>query len=597
MAATGSVPPLPPPPPPMPSPPAVAARQIEPAATPVAPAPPAPAPLPMAPAGALSDSTSLPEARHVERSLAPAPKKALAPSTALAEEKAQTELRVLSKSKAPTPARPAETAPVPRMATAVDRAVAAPETRMLMQESSESPAGPSLLENPAPAPPPPASETLPATAGAAPPEEPMAAAERPMPSQPVGDTVSDDYTTLTVFYGTDRQSLEQPHANAASYLIWLAKTGGCALLALLCGVLAVRWAQRRLRLALLSVGCLGSALATVVLALSMPAAEVNPALARLYGNQRGSMELGTCQITIPKQHEVGQVERPSILHLEFQEDPTKHVILKSVTPEPVDDFYAKLQAHVGSSIGHEAFVFVHGFNVTFEDAARRTAQMAYDLKFEGAPIFFSWPSQGGLLQYTVDETNVVWTVPHLKDFLVDIARRSGAQSVHLIAHSMGNRALTAALQSMTYEIQGTMPHFRQVILTAPDIDAEIFSRDLAPAVVRTAERVTLYASSNDEALALSKQLHGYRRAGDSGDGLLVIPGIDTIDVSSVDTSLLGHSYYGDNHTVLQDLWDLLHEAKPPAQRPWLHAKELGKLMYWVFVTEVQAAGRPRQGSR
>ena len=34
---------------------------------------------------------------------------------------------------------------------------------------------------------------------------------------------------------------------------------------------------------------------------------------------------------------------------------------------------------------------------------RRTAQIAYDLKFEGAPIVYSWPSQEGLLSYTVDE--------------------------------------------------------------------------------------------------------------------------------------------------------------------------------------------------
>ena len=34
----------------------------------------------------------------------------------------------------------------------------------------------------------------------------------------------------------------------------------------------------------------------------------------------------------------------------------------------------------------------HG--VTFKDAARRTAQMAYDLGFPGAPVFYSWPSAG-----------------------------------------------------------------------------------------------------------------------------------------------------------------------------------------------------------
>jgi esterase/lipase superfamily enzyme len=124
--------------------------------------------------------------------------------------------------------------------------------------------------------------------------------------------------------------------------------------------------------------------------------------------------------------------------------------------------------------------------------------------------------------------------------------------------------------------------FNEVVLTAPDIDADVFKRDIAPRIVKTAKRVTLYASSNDEALALSKKLHGYPRAGDSGPGLIVLQDIDTIDVSAVDTSLIGHSYYGSNQTVLADLIDVLQESKPPDLRRWLHPKRWGELAYWIF---------------
>ena len=125
--------------------------------------------------------------------------------------------------------------------------------------------------------------------------------------------------------------------------------------------------------------------------------------------------------------------------------------------------------------------------------------------------------------------------------------------------------------------------FQEVILTAPDIDADIFKRDIAPAIARTARRVTLYASSNDEALILSKKLHGYPRAGDSGSSLVVVPGIETIDVSDVDTSLLGHSYYGNNDTVLADMFYLLHESRPASQREWLQPRPWGGSQYWVFL--------------
>jgi esterase/lipase superfamily enzyme len=112
--------------------------------------------------------------------------------------------------------------------------------------------------------------------------------------------------------------------------------------------------------------------------------------------------------------------------------------------------------------------------------------------------------------------------------------------------------------------------------------------------VRTADRVTLYASSNDEALVLSKKVHGYPRAGDSGAELIVLPGMDTIDVSTVDTSLLGHSYYGNNLTVLADLFDVLHESKPAESRPWLSPVQAGPLRYWIFKRIEEAAlGRER----
>jgi esterase/lipase superfamily enzyme len=305
--------------------------------------------------------------------------------------------------------------------------------------------------------------------------------------------------------------------------------------------------------------------------------------------------MGVCEVSIPKDHQIGQLESPSILSLEVNEDPEKHVVLMSVKQEEPDTFYEQLRQRVAESQQREAFVFVHGYNVTFENAARRTAQMAHDLKFDGAPIFYSWPSQGGLLQYTVDETNVVWTVPHLKDFLLAVAKKTDARRVHLIAHSMGNRALTAALAQLATESKdGQTPLFHEVLLTAPDIDADIFRRDIVPAIIKTASRVTLYASSHDAALEASKQVHGYPRAGESGDNIIVIPGIDTIDVSAVDTSLVGHSYYGDSDTVLVDMAQLLHEQKPPDLRARLRAMNLpgSTLRWWFFLAQQQLGSRP-----
>lgn len=281
---------------------------------------------------------------------------------------------------------------------------------------------------------------------------------------------------------------------------------------------------------------------------------------------------------------MGELEAPSIWRLEFRGDPAKHVVLLTVEPHSPDRFFPALRAQVIKSVRKEAFVFIHGFNVTFEDAARRTAQMTYDLAFDGAPILYSWPSQGkpSPLGYTTDETNAEWTVPNLKEFLIMVATQSGAQTVHLIAHSMGSRALTRALENLIAKDQGTtVSRFKEVILAAPDIDAEVFKNQIVPKLRRAEGRVTLYASSEDEALRLSKKVHGYQRAGEMPPPF-VVPGVDTIDASSVDTSLVGHSYFAENRSVLSDIFYLLRDRKPPDKRHGLRPKEHGGLRFWVF---------------
>lgn len=392
-----------------------------------------------------------------------------------------------------------------------------------------------------------------------------------------------DSQMVKVFYGTDRLALSPAASRDWGYTDWAYLTAIATALTLVLGAITYCHPRNRLLLGMTSVTMLGTGmLVFVTIRAGQPVPSSEVATSRVYGNDRGELELGVCQVTIPKEHKTGEMERPSIFRLQLREDPRRHIMLLTVEQKAEDEFFTAMKARIDDSTKKEVMVFVHGFNVTFEEAAMRTAQLAYDLKIDGAPVFFSWPSQGGLLRYAVDETNVAWSVPHLKDFLVSVARRSGAQSVNVIAHSMGNRALAAALQILSYELQGETPLFQQVVLTAPDIDADVFKRDIAPRIVKTADRVTLYASSNDEALKLSKELHGYPRAGDSGTGLLVFPGIDTIDVTMVDTSLLGHSYYGSNNTVLQDLFDLLSNSKPPDQRTWLRSVPMGNLNYWVF---------------
>jgi esterase/lipase superfamily enzyme len=100
------------------------------------------------------------------------------------------------------------------------------------------------------------------------------------------------------------------------------------------------------------------------------------------------------------------------------------------------------------------------------------------------------------------------------------------------------------------------------------MDADTFVQ-LAAGVVGNAERTTLYASGADVALTISKQLNAYRRAGDTRPAVLVIPGIDTVDVTDVDSNFVGHYYYGDNRSVISDVFLLITKGLGPSDRPTL----------------------------
>ncbi len=301
-----------------------------------------------------------------------------------------------------------------------------------------------------------------------------------------------------------------------------------------------------------------------------------------YGGDRGTLVLGEAEISIPRDHRLGELEGPSIWRLEFSEDPERHVILKAAAEVIPEVFYKNVREKVAAAPDKSAFIFVHGYNVLFKDAARRTAQMSYDLGFPGAPVFYSWPSQGTTLGYTYDENNIQWTQPTLKKFIKEFAEQSEAENLYLVAHSMGNRALTGAVKELVQENPDIRNRFREIILAAPDIDAEIFMRDIAPFIVSATPTVTLYASSNDKALIASKQVHGYARAGDSGGGLVIANGIDTIDSSNAETDFVGHAYYASSKSIIADIFNLIHLRKRPDQRPGLKAITEQSGRYWEF---------------
>ncbi len=303
----------------------------------------------------------------------------------------------------------------------------------------------------------------------------------------------------------------------------------------------------------------------------------------LYLGDRGQFSYGVCQVSIPKGHKVGELEAPSLLRFEFTEDPALHVVLLDIQQKDSKTYFKELSEEINASDAKQAFIFIHGYNVSFEAAARRTAQMAYDLQFNGAPIFYSWPSAGTLAGYPQDEGNIEWTVPNLRNFLKDVIEKTQAESIHLVAHSMGNRALTRVLtEASEYLNSDQLSVIKKIILTAPDVDADIFKRDIVPKINAYNSDITLYVSSKDKALEASKTIKGYNRAGDSEEGIVLVDGVETIDASEVSTGFLAHSYFSEEVSVLDDIRQLMMEGLTAQSRNGLEKviEESSGMPYW-----------------
>ena len=269
----------------------------------------------------------------------------------------------------------------------------------------------------------------------------------------------------------------------------------------------------------------------------------------------GRLTYGTLNVTIDANHLVGDIKKSVHLY----EPPA---ILQE------HEFLRQLREDLARQSGRKLLVFVHGYNVTFENAAKRTAQIKHDLPFDGEAAFFSWPSRGNLLGYWADEKSVRETEPFLEEFLIKLARESNARSIYIIAHSMGNRAFTKVYPRVRAALAGNTP-IKEIMLAAPDVDAEVFRRDLAPQLMGAGCNTTLYCSSKDKALWGSFLVHGFSKR--AGQQVIGLSGLENVDASTTDTSKLGlgHSYYAEQFSLLADLRDLIRGHRPPERKSTL----------------------------
>ena len=232
----------------------------------------------------------------------------------------------------------------------------------------------------------------------------------------------------------------------------------------------------------------------------------------------------------------------------------------------------------------EAYVFIHGYNTTFEFALLTIAQLWHFLGREGVPVLYSWPAgRGGLLRgYTADRESGEFTIFHLKQFLRALARCPDLERVHIIAHSRGTDVTISALRELNIELEavgqstGSLPKLGNLILAAPDLDFEVtMQRVGAERLFDVADRFTIYLSPEDKAIWLSTWLFdSVRRLGRLLPSDLnprqkelapQLPQLQLIQSLVRNAGLSGHVYFYKNPAVSSDLILILRYDRDPGE--------------------------------
>ncbi|MBI5623521.1 MAG: alpha/beta hydrolase [Elusimicrobia bacterium] len=262
---------------------------------------------------------------------------------------------------------------------------------------------------------------------------------------------------------------------------------------------------------------------------------------------------GLCQLNVPKRHGVGGFEVAPNPRADT------HQYFRTLAQESFDA--PGLLERLSRQAGRDPLVFVHGFNVKFREAVLRAAQIGYDLKYQGPVVLFSWPAgasesmfESALITrtYDVNRGNAAKAVEPAAEFFRMLSESS--TTFHVMVHSMGHQVVLPALAKAAKDWD--RPRIGELILNAPDIQLKDFQR-LAAGLKKAAERITVYCSYNDNAIAASETYNKNRRLG----ACERVPGVDVINVGEIDAPSLGigglgHGYYA-SRPILTDISQVL----------------------------------------
>lgn len=210
-------------------------------------------------------------------------------------------------------------------------------------------------------------------------------------------------------------------------------------------------------------------------------------------------------IAIPPHHKPGEIEWPT-----GTPDSAINFVTVRQSLLSREQFERKVAARAPGGGGRKAGVFVHGYNISFQESVFRLAQMASDADIDGIPILFAWPAGEKLVGYVADKEAATYSRDALVQLLTTLARDRKPGDVTLLGHSMGAWLTVEALRQLRLTGRSATLSRLNVILAAPDIDLDVFSAQMR-VIGPLTPPMTVLVSPDDKALALAGSVAGDRK--------------------------------------------------------------------------------------
>ena len=234
---------------------------------------------------------------------------------------------------------------------------------------------------------------------------------------------------------------------------------------------------------------------------------------RFNSERESSLKFGYFNTRIEPTLGLGMIIDPSQWFL------NEEIQLVDVRAEEKEAFLTRLRQQVQASSDQSLLVVVHGFREGYQSALRKTAFLAHVLDINTPVLVFDWPGDQGssLRGYRRARQVAEESGAEFARTLELVIKEVQPKRLWVLANSMGGQVVADAfsLLHQDADFADSQTEIENVVLTAPDVGHEAFNNRFKQDILDLAQNVTVYVSSNDRALLVSRLINRGLRLGES----------------------------------------------------------------------------------